>query len=201
MSIATEQEIEDPKTAAVPAEEAKAERPADPRRAKPVLDALRHAAKRDPAYDVLKPVGRGAFLIWAVVLVGLVATSGLTPMRTELKVAQDAWSVTAKTYNGLTGSASERAATFKKLDRNPEMIAKVTIATFAAGTGVLAGYYALFYLLGLPMMRAAAATGRSLHRRVLQPAWRAAGRAIERDRERRLERSHATSAGTEPKLQ
>lgn len=201
MSAAIEPEAADPSSDNTPQEAKKPEHPVDPRRAKPVLDALAYAAKRDPAHDVLKPVGRGAFLILAVILVGLIATTSVVPWSTEVQVAKEVWSDSAKTYSGLAGSQHERAQALKRLDRNPEMVARVTIVTFVAGIGVLAAYYALIYLFGKTMLRAAVATGRGLNRAVVQPAARAAGRAVRRSRERRLVNARETPAGTQPKLQ
>lgn len=75
------------------------------------------------------------------------------------------------------------------------------VAVFSLGTLAFAGYYALVYLVALPLMRTTAAAARVLHRYVLKPAWKAAGRAITRARERAAERQRTTAAGVEPKLQ
>ncbi len=175
--------------------------PGDPRRSPAVVKALKYAAKRDPAPDVFKPVGRGAFLIWAVILLGFAGLYGATPMRAQVSAAEDVWKTTGKTVEGLAGSNYERSHTLKKLNKSPETVFKLTVAGFAAGSGLFAGYYALVYLFGLPLMRVSAATGRTINRRILKPAARAAGRAIERAKARRLVKARDTSAGPQPKLQ
>lgn len=179
----------------------KEKKPADPRKAKHVQAALKYASKRDPAHDVFKPLGRGAFLIWAVILIGLAVASRDIPVSAQTKALTDAWSVTAKTYTGLFGTPSQRQSALKRLERHPDEFAKVTTTTFAAGTGVFAAYYALVYLLGIPLAKTMAAAGRGLHKRIIKPALRAAERARERGRQKRLIETRQTSAGIQPKLQ
>jgi hypothetical protein len=75
------------------------------------------------------------------------------------------------------------------------------VAVFSLGTLAFAGYYALIYLIGLPLIRGTTAVAKGLNRFVLKPAWKAAGRAITRARERMAERQRNTAAGPEPKIQ
>jgi hypothetical protein len=277
MSETTEQPL------ITPQDEAAAQKPApDPRRAKDVVWALKRAARRDPPADPFMPLARGAFLIWVVILIGLVVSYGQAPQRLYRNSADETAALQTRLENWLGGKrvaqdlktenpnsqnvvaqqpvgqqpAAEKPTAQQPAAQPPDAQPSAAenpnaqnpapqsaalpewlrgaihysvglmgfvlfllrpllnvfphrlgfdpqsaIAVFSLGTLAFAGYYALIYLIGLPLMRGTAATARGLHRFVLKPAWKAAGRAIARARERMAKRQSNTAAGTEPKLQ
>jgi hypothetical protein len=277
MSETTEQPL------ITPQEEAAAHKPApDPRRAKDVLWALKRAARRDPSADPFMPVARGAFLIWVVILIGLVVSYNQAPERLYRNSVDQTFALQSRIENWLGGNRAAQdpktenpnaqSADARQPDARQPVAEKPTaqppgaqqpnvqqldaenpkaqnlppqsaalpewlrgaihygvglmgfvlfllrpllnvfphrlgfdpqsaIAVFSLGTLAFAGYYALIYLIGLPLMHGTVATARGLHRFVLKPAWKAAGRAITSARERMAERQRNTAAGIEPKLQ
>ena len=177
------------------------EKPQDPRRAPQVVMALSRMSRRDPPHDAFKPVGRAAFLIWLVLAVGLVAVDFGTENHIERRALADAKIVAAQSLKELTGTPSERASVMRRMGKNPQLIAQVSVVGFAAGSGILAAYYVAIYLLALPLLKGGVSLGRGFFKHVLKPGWQKIKRASENARLQRQLRSGRTEAGVEPKLQ
>jgi len=168
-----------------------------PHKTKAVKAALRHAARKDPPRDAFKPFARGSFLIWAVILIGLIwAVGGPGKLIENPPWTTKAWdrsqTTVVKTYEGLTGTSKMQNKTIKELSRSPRKLATVISAAFLAVTGFFAAYYAAIYLAGANVAKGTAV----VYHRVLKPAGKAMGKAIARARAR--SRARALARGAEP---
>ena len=149
--------------------------PVNPRRAPDVVNALKHAAKRDPHRDVFKPIGRICFLISLVVLTWL-SRPLLEPLNANPHMRVDQPLVVLSRAAAVLQHTKDTILSIERdkllhLDLEPKQASMLMLAGLF-GFGL---YYFTVYLVAMNALRFTAGVG-TIADRTIRRARRIAGR-------------------------